>query len=494
MGMILHKYSQRTELSSSKASKRIGWLIVLVVILAWCCLLFFQRGHPYDEAEHAHVGWMISQGKLPITDFFQHHQPLLWSVLALYYRAGFTGAGVLIWGRMLVVLCGLVSFWALWRLGGYGKNPRPTICMLGAALFIGITGFIPELFVIRPETISAATFLLGLAIWYEKETIPFALLAGILAGIAMYSSPRFVLLGGFFILLGKNTVKRWLALSAGALVFLVSYTLASGFGVEKILFSLRFSSYLQSVGTGGGRRESTWLGLLLITCLPVMVLLRNIRPSDRVKGMALVGYAILVFIASHHFAGLFRYAQAYSAFVVAVSIAAAWVASRLESAAELRWALPAVLTAMLALPLAGSFRPGHARFDFLSSVRARNRLAALVPAGGTVLVFTKDNPITIPDASYYGIPLSDAKNRLCQAVITFHSNIKLPECDFLKTLRVSRPYLIDANISLATSDEAEAQRIVHEDYQMLKLDSSYPMFFQQSIEQRTKAGSAQVGQ
>lgn len=491
--MNVHKNPDRAEFNFSKNREYFAWLIISVIMSAWCFLLFFQRGHPYDEAEHAHVAWMIGQGKLPITDFFQHHQPLLWSVLALYYRMGFTGAGVLIWGRVMVVLCAVASLCALWKLGCHTRGTRTTICILGAAFFIGITGFIPELFVIRPETISSATFLLGLAIWYETDSIPSVFLAGALTGIAMYASPRFVLLGGFFILLGQNTAKRWFALATGALVFVGTYTVASGFGIQKVLFSLKFSSYLQLVGTGGaGRQESTWLGLLLVTCLPLLVLLRSIRPSDRLKGMTLIAYAVLVFIVSNRVAGFFRYAQAYSAFVVAVSVVAAWVASRLEWTMEPRWAFPAVLVAMLALPIAGSFRPGHARFDFLASVHARNRLAAMIPPGGTVLVFTKDNPITVPDASYYGIPLSDAKNRLCQAVNGFHSNIKLPECDFLKTLRDAKPYLIDANIAIATSDEAQAQLLVERDYRMLELDSHYPPFFQESIEQR--AGSTNPGQ
>ena len=69
-------------------------LIMLVwFIAAWLLFLCFQHGHPWDESEHSHAAWLISNGKRPLEDFFQHHQPLLWSLLSIYFDAGFKGPG-----------------------------------------------------------------------------------------------------------------------------------------------------------------------------------------------------------------------------------------------------------------------------------------------------------------------------------------------------------------------------------------------------------------
>lgn len=474
-------------------AESLAWATVLALSVGWLLFLFFQRGHPFDEAEHAHVGWLISQGRRPIDDFFQHHQPLLWSMLALYYRSGFTGAGVLIWGRVLVILSGIISLVSLWALGQPGANRGRLMSYFGAAMLIGMTGFIPELFVIRPETIATALFLPALLIWNSEgrgTSISIAI-AGALAGAAVYASPRFVLLGGLFLLIGRSSVRRWVLLVAGALLFVGLYTKLSGFGIDKILFSLRFSSYLQSVGDGvAGRREITWIRLMLITGLPLAALSFIVPKVDRARAAALVAYAVIVFVACNRLAGLFRYAQAYAPFIVAIAVAAAWIGGRVEWPREPLLALGPVVAAMVLLPAFLSLKPTRPQFDFLASVRARDRLAAMVPPGGTILVFTRDNPITIEDASYYGIPLSDGSDRLCRAIRGFqsnaryHSDIHLPECDFLKTLKDGKPYLIDASITSSTEDAAVAEQIVEKNYRAVDLGSDFPSYIQSDIERR----------
>lgn len=180
------------------------WAGVALVVAAWLAFLFFQRGNRLDEAEHTHVAWLISRGQRPLIDFFQHHQPLLWSVLALYFRVGLRGPGVLIWGQILVVLSGLVSVVILLQLGrAPGTSRRHIFGFLGAGAFISLTVMIHALFVIRPETISAPLFLVGLWLWCKAgrprwEMITVAA-AGALAGAACYSSPRFALAGGLFL-------------------------------------------------------------------------------------------------------------------------------------------------------------------------------------------------------------------------------------------------------------------------------------------------------
>ena len=44
--------------------------------------LFFDL----DEFEHLHASWLVSIGKIPYVDFFEHHNPLMWYITSpLFY-------------------------------------------------------------------------------------------------------------------------------------------------------------------------------------------------------------------------------------------------------------------------------------------------------------------------------------------------------------------------------------------------------------------------
>ena len=70
-----------------------------------------------DTAEHIHSSWLVSIGKVPYRDFFQHHNPLLWYLFApvtqLFYRDtaivyAARVAAILGWGAVLYKLYALV--------------------------------------------------------------------------------------------------------------------------------------------------------------------------------------------------------------------------------------------------------------------------------------------------------------------------------------------------------------------------------------------------
>ncbi len=465
---------QEATVRRRKFLEKYAWAALVTVTAAWAAFLFFQRGQLWDETEHAHAAWLISQGKRPLDDFFEHHQPLLWSLLALYYRVGLTGVGVLIWGRFLVVLSGLAAAAALLRFGHlYRPSPRPLAGWLGVAAFIGLTVMLPPLFVSRPETISAALFLVALWLWNEQPRRPWdaaiATLAGALAGASFYSSPRFVLLGGLFVLCGAQSLRRWAGIVAGGIGFVVAYTVASGFALDKVIFNLEFSAILQTVGDGTYGPYPGFWSLLAVLCCSIMAALLAVIPrGDRWRTAMLIGYTIAVFLACDHLAGLFQYAQAYAPFVVGVAVTCAWMSARLQWPPDSSGIL-GVVAALIVLAQGLSLRPlaiPAPPLDFLTWVRFRERLAASVPAGETVLLYPKDNPVIVADASYYGIPLWDSQDRLCRAVRKFQSKWNLPPCDFLKVLIDATPYLTEESIGLITAaaDSDFAHQFVEKNY------------------------------
>ena len=64
-------------------SKRGKSLFVILVVLALLTLsLSVNRAFSEDEIEHIHASWYVQNGQVPYRDFFEHHHPLLWFLLA----------------------------------------------------------------------------------------------------------------------------------------------------------------------------------------------------------------------------------------------------------------------------------------------------------------------------------------------------------------------------------------------------------------------------
>ena len=57
-------------------------ILVLYYIGFMVWTIFYTETGNGDNVEHLHSTWLISQGKIPYKDFFQHHNPLLWFVFS----------------------------------------------------------------------------------------------------------------------------------------------------------------------------------------------------------------------------------------------------------------------------------------------------------------------------------------------------------------------------------------------------------------------------
>jgi hypothetical protein len=488
-------FAERTTMRLDRV-RAVAYALGSTVCALWLVYLFCQTGSTWDESEHAHVAWLISRGKRPIDDFFQHHTPLLWYLLAVYYRLGFSGAGVLIWGRVLVVLSAIASVVALLHLGRTPRAPRVNIAgMAGMWVFIGLTFLLPELFVSRPETLATAFMLVALALWSAETRAEGlrVLIAGALAGVACFASPRFLLLGGFFFLRGANSMRRWGVLVLGGAASVAAFMAISAMPLEHVLFVLRFSSFLQSVGSqASGLSEEFWMLLAAAVIVPMLPLIMTVGSTERVRCTLLIVNLGAIFVVCGRLAGEFRYEQAYAPFIAGAAFVATSLLASYEVAPGWRMVAAPLLSVFL---LFASVNELHARaatpgFILFEQVRAKNALAALVPPGRTVLVYTATHPITVEDASYYGSPLWDAQNRLCLAIQGFRSSISLPPCDFFRDIQRTRPYILDARIEKAVKlDEVAALRQwLDENYERLRLPnasslktrSRYPLLVEKS--------------
>lgn len=69
-----------------------------------------------DHAEHLHAAWLIWQGKVPYRDFFEHHNPLLWYVLAPIVAAFYRNALIIYISRAISVLAYAVFFAGFYKI------------------------------------------------------------------------------------------------------------------------------------------------------------------------------------------------------------------------------------------------------------------------------------------------------------------------------------------------------------------------------------------
>ena len=71
--------------------KELVYLSVLSFLFV-CIVRYFSAAGEcfYDTVEHIYASWLISEGKLPYKDFFEHHNPLFWylfsPVAKFFYR------------------------------------------------------------------------------------------------------------------------------------------------------------------------------------------------------------------------------------------------------------------------------------------------------------------------------------------------------------------------------------------------------------------------
>lgn len=223
-----------------------------------------------------------------------------------------------------------------------------------------------------------------------------------------------------------------------------------------MVFNIRYSALLQTIGHDvRGEIQGYWVTIMVLFCAPMVALVLALPAYERLRAALLIAYTVVVFFLSWYIADWFQYAQAYAAFVTAVAVTGAWIGARVE------W--PLTSKGMFAVAAAGAmvylatalpaFWVEWPSFDFLATVRYRERLAAMAPRGATVLSFTNDSPITVPDASYYGSPLNDGQDRVCKAIREYRARFgtkpHFPPCNFMKALVGKRPYITSSWIFLA---------------------------------------------
>jgi hypothetical protein len=133
-------------------------MLVLGGLFTFRLANFHTRWFNPDEFEHVHVSWLVSEGLLPYRDFFEHHTPWLWYLLAPLVAAGAPGrdASAAVHALTLAratslaisagVLCATIWLGRLWR--------GPLCGVVSALCLAGLRIFYDKTTEIRPDVAS----------------------------------------------------------------------------------------------------------------------------------------------------------------------------------------------------------------------------------------------------------------------------------------------------------------------------------------------------
>src|SRR5262249_11890352 len=149
---------------------RILVLVLLALALGASTHEVTRRGIDPDELEHLHAAYLVSLGDVPYRDFFEHHGPVFYYLLApLFWIFGPTLP--LLWvGRGLAGACGAGCLWMTGRLSerlaGRGTG-LITACLLAWSVVFHI-----KTLELRPDVPATLLLLLAAAqLWREKTSV-----------------------------------------------------------------------------------------------------------------------------------------------------------------------------------------------------------------------------------------------------------------------------------------------------------------------------------
>jgi hypothetical protein len=232
------QYDRQTALDRHKRPL----LVACAAFGVFSLFLVFYRAWDADEFEHLQFTWLLSQGRTPYRDFFEHHTPMFHLLTAPYFDM-IRDAGN---GTMLVapfglrILCTLFTALTAWVVYAMTRRAAGSgTATMAMALFLSCSFVLEKGIEIRPDSLAA---LLLAVVGYciarglcdaptVEERLGWALLAGLATGGTLMASQKgiFAVLGLFAALfvLGTRRHGRAFALIFGgvALVGAVAATL-----------------------------------------------------------------------------------------------------------------------------------------------------------------------------------------------------------------------------------------------------------------------------
>jgi len=156
-------------------------VISALLLLAWGMV----TGVDVDEIEHLHCSWLVYSGFVPFKDFWQHHAPMLWIILAPFFKILKPSSEILTLSRIFFGLVYGLIILSGWKLAQKVWQGKARLAMY--LLIVFATGIMGQFLCARPDPF-ATLFLLIFIYWCLEipgKRLISSFWAGICFGIAM---------------------------------------------------------------------------------------------------------------------------------------------------------------------------------------------------------------------------------------------------------------------------------------------------------------------
>ena len=138
-----------------------------------------------DEFEHLHASWLVSQGKLPYRDFFEHHHPLLWYLSSPIVLVFYDNAIVFYVMRLISLGCSCLTIFYIYKISQFFLNIKGGWLAISLSFcnIISLYNF----YQFRPDNFMNLFFIMGIYFWFcylDKKQLKTLILSFIYFGIS----------------------------------------------------------------------------------------------------------------------------------------------------------------------------------------------------------------------------------------------------------------------------------------------------------------------
>lgn len=148
-----------------KTLTRLLWFFLAINIIYLFASIFVSRRAVGDDLEHIHASWLVWQGYIPYTDFFEHHHPLMWYMFAPL--VGFFSGNVLVflYIRCIIAAVSLLTLYVIYRLikDFWGNK---TVALLAINIFCFSNTAMDAMVQFKPDAFMQLFFFIGLYFFF----------------------------------------------------------------------------------------------------------------------------------------------------------------------------------------------------------------------------------------------------------------------------------------------------------------------------------------
>jgi len=143
-------------------------LLRIFVAFSFLILIYafvFSGFQVVDEFEHLHASWLVSTGKIPYLDFFEHHHPLLWYLSAPIVRLFYDNVIIFYVMRAFSSLVSLLTIWYMYKVVLFFSDKKGA--WFAVAFYLGDIITFYNFYQFRPDNFMNLCFIAGVYYWFK---------------------------------------------------------------------------------------------------------------------------------------------------------------------------------------------------------------------------------------------------------------------------------------------------------------------------------------